>query len=157
MVGSLERYIWPSCFSCQSGLQARRQFAKRSRSTCRVLYYCDAAGDCPEDMPATSIQPGVAANVFAVIGNTAQAPLVETPSGLPDLARESIQGVLTGCSSWSPQDFCWAETCGELPHRTGWASLHTLSIVIVVTAHLCYLCCMHYNCGCCWRGVGDQQ
>lgn len=64
---------------------------RQPRFLCRVLYYCDAAGDCPEDMPATSIQPGVAANVFAVVGNTAQAPLVETPSGLPDLARESAE------------------------------------------------------------------
>ncbi|KAK9861302.1 hypothetical protein WJX84_001471 [Apatococcus fuscideae] len=57
-------------------------------------------------MPATSIQPGVAANVFAVVGNTAQAPLVETPSGLPDLAPSPASAAAANltkrsCSSFS--------------------------------------------------------
>ncbi len=62
--------------------------------TCRALYYCEASVyGCPEELPGTSIQPG-AANIFAVVGNTAEAPLVETPSGLPALARK-LQSALS--------------------------------------------------------------
>lgn len=56
-------------------------------TACRALYYCEAPPyDCPRDFPEDAIQPGIA-TAFEVVGKTAESPLVETPNGLPALAR----------------------------------------------------------------------